>query len=111
LETTYEGDFDLYFNFEVNEALAVEQTTDLATIEDIPWFYRSWYAPGSVGFSCRVIEPNSRLYKIWSITLLLVFGYNLFLVPIAISFEYQVSGGFYFLEIIAILVYAGDIAM
>lgn len=60
----------------------------------------------------KVIDPFSKFYNIWAALVIISFLYNLFFVPIAICFDYEISEvGYYFLDIFAVCVAIFDIVV
>lgn len=56
-----------------------------------------------------IIDPLSKLYKIWSFLIVLSFAFYFFYVPLSLSFEYEADGFFLACDIIAYIIYISDI--
>jgi maltodextrin utilization protein YvdJ len=62
-------------------------------------------------FTGGVIDPFSRVYNIWSSLLIFSFLYNMFLVPIAICFAYELEKEAYAIDSLVVLITILDIGV
>ena len=58
-----------------------------------------------------LIVPFSPLFNIWNTLLMLTVFYDTFMVPFSIALSFDFYGGFYAIDVLAILVYMADIYM
>lgn len=112
LNTTYKSDVDLFFDFDWQRDEQEAQMFEILGDQKapIPFWRRNWFFRGSKTFSCQIIEPFSRLSKIWAVLVIIVLCYNLFYVPISIAFEYTTEDpGLLTIDVIAVAINAFDI--
>ena len=100
-------DIDINFSFTNVEPVETEQEEQ--DTENVSWWLKYWYNKVSYDLTLRTIEPDSRLFVISTILIMFAWFYNLFYVPFAVAFEYEIYAGWYFLDIIAVLIYNLDI--
>jgi hypothetical protein len=74
------------------------------------WIRENWFVKSSKQFVCSaVIDPQTKAYYVTSFLIVLMFGYNLFYVPVSIVYEYEAGGLFYIMDGLAVAYYILDI--
>ena len=58
-----------------------------------------------------MIIPFSPIFYIWNTIMLIILLYDSFMVPFSIALDFDFYGGFYAVDILAIIVYCADIFM
>lgn len=105
--TTEMDEIDIEFSFEHEKTAEISE--DEQESAEVSWWLKNWYSRRSTDLTLRTIEPDSRFFLISSTLIFIAWIYNLFYVPSAIAFEYELAGGWYFLDLLMVLIFHLDI--